>query len=139
MEIILKFAEVIETKNIQDFFLKYLKEDNPWIVNGEFLCPFGIEWAIKRKQIIILKYKNDILWALRFYFRKRDGIVSLYQFALNEDIIWKWLIKKMLQKTWYNKFESICFKDSYFNNYYLKSWWKFDRSDTKFNYWIMEV
>jgi len=131
----LKIAEKIETKKVQEFFEKHLDKNNPWITNEEFLCPFGIEWAINRKQIVILKNEEKIVGALRFYPRKRDNIVSVYQFALDEKFRWRWLIKKILEKTWYKSFEVNCFINSSFNEYYEKSWCKLDSSDEKFNYW----
>ncbi len=122
MNLTLKTATKQETKLVQDFFAKNLTKDNPWITNEEFLCPFWVEWAINRKQVVILKYEEEIVWALRFYPRKRDNIVSVYQFALDERFRWKWLIKKMLEKTWYKVFEVNCFSDSSFNEYYKKTW-----------------
>ena len=130
MKLILKIAEKTEIKKVQKFFEKYLNENNPWITNWEFLCPFWIEWAINRWQVVILKDKENIVWALRFYPRKRDNIVSIYQFALDENFRWKWLIEKMLRKTWYKNFEVACFINSEFNEYYKKTWWiEFSRNE----------
>jgi len=139
MKIILKLSETNEIEQVQNFFWEYIKEWNSWIVSNEFLCPFWIKWAIKRKQIIILKYENNILGALRFYHRKTDNIVSVYQFALYESITWKWLIKKMLEKTWYKSFETTCFLNSGFNNYYMKTGWKLVKKDNIYNYWLMNL
>jgi len=135
----LKIAEKIETKKVQEFFEKHLDKNNPWITNEEFLCPFGIEWAINRKQIVILKNEEKIVWALRFYPRKKDNIVSVYQFALDKDFRWRWLIKKMLEKTWYKVFEVNCALNSNFNDYYKKNWWKLEKNDRKFNYWRFKL
>ncbi len=139
MKLILKIAEKNEIKKVQDFFWKYLDKNNSWIVNEEFLCPFWVEWAINREQIAILKDNEKIIWALRFYPRKRDSIVSVYQFALEEKFRWKWLTKKMLQKTWYKIFEANCFLVSDFNEYYKKTGWILEKFDKKFNYWRIEI
>ena len=139
MNLILKIAQKAETKKIQNFFAKYLQKWNPWIVNEEFLCPFWVEWAVNRKQVVILKFEEKVVGALRFYPRKRDNIVSVYQFALEERFRWKWLIKKMIQKTWFKYFESTCFVDSSFNDYYQKTGWKLEKSDEKFNYWRFKI
>lgn len=139
MKLTLKLAEETEIKPIQTFFKRYLNKNNPGIVNGEFLCPFWVSSAIKRKQMIVLKNWFQILGALRFYPKKTDNIVSLYQFALSEKIRWKWLIKTMIWKTWYKSFEINCFLNSDFNEYYNKTWWKLEKSDNKFNYWIINI
>ncbi len=139
MNLTLKTATKQETKLVQDFFAKNLTKDNPWITNEEFLCPFWVEWAINRKQVVILKYEEEIVWALRFYPRKRDNIVSVYQFALDERFRWKWLIKKMLEKTWYKVFEVNCFSDSSFNEYYKKTWWELKSDDGDMKIWGIEI
>jgi uncharacterized membrane-anchored protein len=43
-----------------------------------------VEGAVNRKQFVILKFEEKVVGALRFYLRKRDNIVSVYQFALKE-------------------------------------------------------
>ncbi len=141
MKLILKIAEDKEIKLVQDFFKKYLgdfeiflQDDSTWIISYEFLCPYWVKWAVKKGNVVILKNDNKIYWALRFYPRKRDNITSIYQFALDKKVRWKRLIFKMLEKTWYENFESTCFLNSKFNEYYKKLWWKLKRSDDKFNY-----
>jgi len=139
MKLTLKIAEDFEIKSIQLFFKIYLDSDTDWIVNEEFLCPFWVSAAVKRKQMVILKEWIRILGALRFYPRKSNNWVSIYQFALNEKIRGKWMIKKLLEKTSYKNFDLTCFVDSNFNEYYKKTWWILEKSDEKFNYWRMEI
>jgi hypothetical protein len=78
MKLILKIADKSEIKSLQLFFSLHLNEKTPWIVNWEFLCPFWVEGAVKRNQVVILKNGLKIIWALRFYPRKRDNLVSVY-------------------------------------------------------------
>jgi len=141
MQILL--AQPFQTKQVQNFFKKYLDKNSPWITNEEFLCPFWVSANIKKWQVMIIQYEEKILGALRFYPRKREKIVSVYQFALDECIRWKWFIKKNLEqiskKTWYNIFESNCFLDDSFNNYYKKTWWILKKSDEKINYWEIKI
>jgi hypothetical protein len=139
MIIKLKIAQKSEIKEVQCFFNRYLLKWNSWIVNEEFLCPFWIEGAINRGQVTILKYEGNIIGALRFYTRKKDNITSIYQFALDERFRWKWLIKKLLKKTWVKYFESTCFVNSSFNDYYKKTGWKLEKTDEKFNYWNLVI
>ena len=103
------------------------------------MCPFWVEWAVNRKQVVILKYEEKIVWALRFYPRKRDHIVSVYQFALDEKFRWKQLVKKMLEKTWYKIFEVNCFSDSSFNEYYKKTWWELVGDNGEMKVWRLEI
>ena len=72
---------------------------------------------------------------MRFYLRKRDNIVSVYQFAIDKDFRWKQLVKKMLEKTWYKTFEVGCYSESNFNSYYEKTWWKLVSDDWKIKTW----
>jgi len=139
MKLILKIAEESEIKSLQLFFKLYLDEENDWIVNWEFLCPFWIAAAVKRKQMIVLKEGIRIVWALRFYPRKDNIWVSVYQFALAEKIRWKWLIGKMLKKTWYKNFDLTCFINSNFNKYYKKTGWNLVKNDEKLNYWSLGI
>ncbi len=139
MIITIKFAEELEIKQVREFFKNMLFWKEYILTNYELTCPFWLSSAIKRNEVIILKNWDEILWWLRFYKRKTDDIISLYQFALDEKIRWKWLIKKMLEFTWYKFFESISFKDIDFNKYYEKTWWQLDKNDDKFNYWILSI
>lgn len=139
MNLTLKTATKSETKLVQDFFAENLAVDNPWITNEEFLCPFGVEGAIRRNQVVILKFGEEIVWALRFYPRKRDKIVSVYQFALDKKFTGKWLVKKMLEKTWYKVFEVNCFSDSSFNEYYKKTWWELISDNGKMKVWKIKI
>ncbi len=139
MKLILKIAEKSEIKSLQLFFKLYLNEETDWIVNWEFLCPFWIAAAVKRKQMVILKEGIRIVGALRFYPRKNNIWVSVYQFALAEKVRWKGLIKKMLEKTWYKNFDLTCFVNSEFNKYYEKTSWELEKKDEKFNYWSLEI
>jgi len=139
MKLTLKIAEEFEIKSTQLFFKIYLDSETDWITNEEFLCPFWVSANIKKWQVVILKNWIRIIWALRFYPRKREKLVSVYQFALDEKFRWKWLIKKMLEKTWYKDFELNCFINSEFNEYYKKTWWNLEKIDNKFNYWRIKI
>lgn len=130
----IKLAIKLEINKTLAFFEKYISQKTDWIFWWELLCPFWLKWAIIRNQVIVIKENNNILWFLRFYIKK-NNIVSVYQFALNEEIRWKWIIKKCLEITWYKDFETMCPKNSDFNNYYKKTWWNLFKNDDNFNYW----
>jgi len=122
-------------KQIVSFFEEYLDESNEAITGREFFCPFGVKAAVQRKQVIIVLENEKIVAALRFYPRKRDNIVSIYQFAIDENNRWKDLLKKMLIKTGYKTFEVICPLDSVFNEYYKKTNWTLKTKNEEYNYW----
>lgn len=131
----IRLGSKTEINEINSLSSKYLNETTDWIFWYELLCPFWLKWAVIKSQVIIVKENEKIKWFLRFYPRKRDNIVSIYQFALNEDIRWKWIIKKCLEKTWYKIFEIQCKKNINFNNYYKKTWWELFKEDENFNYY----
>ena len=135
-----EFAGEQYEKNINIFFGKYLDKNNDAITCKEFLCPYGVKAAIKRRQIIVIFNDDEkIIAAVRFYPRKRDGAVSVYQFAIDEKHRRKGLLKKMLIITGYSLFEILCPLNSEFNNYYKKTSWDLKMSDKKYNYWNLSL
>jgi len=135
-----KIASEQNENEINIFFEKYLDKNNDAITCEEFLCPFGVKAAIKRKQIvIILDNARTIVAATRFYPRKRDNIVSLYQFAIDKKYRGQNFLKKMLFVTVFKNFEVICPLNSKFNDYYKKTDWVISNKDSKFNYWRLSL
>lgn len=126
------------TNELGIFFTKYLDASNPAIYSPEFFCPLGVKAAAKRGHIIVCLDKNYIVAALRVYPRKKDTIVSLYQFAIHENYRGQGLLQKMLKFTGFNKFEILCPKYIAFNFFYQKTGWVLTHSDDKYNYWIIE-
>ncbi|EKE28658.1 MAG: hypothetical protein ACD_3C00035G0008 [uncultured bacterium (gcode 4)] len=135
----IKFAEAADKNKAIGFFLKNVLKDNDAVISYEFLCPYWVSAAIDRGQIIIITCRDEVIWWLRFYARKRDKVVSLYQFAIDKDFRSRWLVKKMLEFTWYASFEGACLKLSGFNDYYRKEGWENIKSDDKYNYWRYEM
>lgn len=88
------------------------------------------------------KSVNDerrIIAATRFYPRKRDNVVSLYQFAIDKKYRGQNFLKKMLFVTGYKDFEVICLLDSSFNEHCKKTKWFLSKKDEKYNYWRMSL
>ncbi len=135
----IKYAEKGQKNEVLAFFHKNIFEENDGIVNEEYLCPYWASSAINKNQIIIISYLNKVIWWLRFYPRKRENIVSVYQFAIDEKFRWKCLIEKMLEFSWYKTFESICFIESNFNEYYKKKWWENIKTDDRYNLWRYQI
>lgn len=79
---------------INAFLDDQLDKNNPAITCKEFFCPDGVKGAIKRKQVVICLDDNIVVAAIRFYPRKKDDIVSVYQFAIEEEFRSKNLLKK---------------------------------------------
>ncbi len=124
-------------KQIIDFFDNNLDKDNKAVHSREFFCPFGLRAAIKKSWVIIGIDKNEIISAVRFYPRKTDGIVSVYQFAVDEKYRGNKLVQKMLSVTGHEQFEFKCPKDIEFNNYYDKIGANIIKHDKQYNYWIL--
>lgn len=134
----IKLANYKYTEQIIKFYDKYLDKNNEAIHSGEFFCPFGVKLAIKRNQLIIILDENKLVSVVRFYPRKRDNIVSVYQFAVDEKYRWKKLLQKMLEFTECKEFEFVCPKNIEFNNYYRKIGANILKQDEKNNYWALK-
>jgi hypothetical protein len=135
----LTFATKDDSKEVVNFLEKYIKKSEFTEFNYELFCPYWIRWAILRDEVIILKDNNGVVWALRFYPRKRDNIVSVYQFAIEKDMRWKWLIKRMLKFTWYDFFQSEVPVSSYINDYFKKQNWELIQTKGNFNTWQIKI
>jgi len=135
----IKLANNINTEEIIQFFKKHLNKNIDAITSKEFFCHLGLKGAIKRKQVIICIFHNKIIGAIRFYPRKTDNIVSVYQFAVAINHRGKKLFQQMLIMTGYKIFEVLCPLKSEFNNYYKKTKWVLKKQNTKYNYWILTL
>lgn len=131
----LTFATKEDSENLITFFNKHINKNDFEECYYEYFCPFWLKAAIKREQVIVLKENEEVLWALRYYPRKRDNKVSLYQFALDEKVRSKWILNKMLKFTWYSCFWFQVQKDMKLNEYFKKQNRDLREVDTKFNYW----
>lgn len=127
------------TKQIIDFFDNNLDENNKAVHSREFFCPFGVKGAIKKEWIVIGIDEDKIISAVRFYPRKTDGIVSVYQFAVDDKYRGSKLLQSMLKLTEFNQFEFKCPKEIEFNTYYDKIGAKLSKEDEIYNYWILEL
>ena len=117
------------------FFNEHLDSNNSAIYSEEFLCPLGIKAAVNRKQMIVAVVDGQLVGAFRFYRKKTQNKISLYQFALREDYRGKSLLKKMLQTINDVPIVALCPFDSEFNYYFIKTGWKQQRQIDEFNVW----
>ena len=104
----IKIAEENEIFEIQKFFERHLDRKNKAIYSEEFFCPFGISANIKRRQMLVIFDDDKVVGALRFYPRKKDKIISIYQFAIDENYRGKNLMNKMLEFLGYKEYEVLC-------------------------------
>jgi len=121
--IIIRLANDDDLEHVKSFFSLYLLQDNKAIYNAEFLCPFGLKYAVKRKNVILAISGDSIVGALRFYTSKRNNTTSLYQFAISPDLRKIGLLKNMLSLLINMEFIVKCPKDLAFNEYFLKTGW----------------
>lgn len=135
----LVFATENDSENLIIFFNNHINKNDFDECYYEYFCPYWLRAAIKRDQVIILKDNETILGALRFYFRKTDNKVSLYQFALDKKVRSKWVLNKMLKFTWYSSFRFQVLKDMKLNDYFKKKNWSLLETDLRFNYWEINI
>jgi hypothetical protein len=129
MTITIDLAKKHETQSVIDFFARNLDNNNDWIYNKEFLCPHWTRWAIIKHEIVVIKEKDEIIWACRFYKQKRKQILSLYQFAIEKNKRWTGLVKDMLDFIGYPIIHTRCSWNAKFNNYYMNTWRKLLKED----------
>ncbi len=134
-----KFAKTEDIEKVTYFFKEHIKSDNDAINSREFLCPIGLKIAIKNNNVIICIKNDIIIGGLRFYIRKKDNIVSLYQFAIIKDYRGKNILNQMLRKTNCYIFESICHRNSNFNQYYKKTGWILKKQNVNLNTWTITI
>ena len=129
----IKFASHKDENELQSFFSKCLSVNNKAIYNEEFLCPYGVRFAIKRRDVIIAVVDTEIIGALRFYIRKRENKISLYQFAVASNYRGLGILRKMLQKLSGKEIIVKCPINLFFNDYYVKTGWSLINHNDIFN------
>ncbi|WP_341279719.1 N-acetyltransferase [Paenibacillus sp. FSL H8-0537] len=130
----LKIASNVYGHQTVSFFNSYLRRDNDAIYSFEFFCPDGVKAAIGRKQILLALDNQRIVGALRFY-KKKSGVISLYQFAIDEAYRKQNLLVAMLEMIKVSSVESLCPINSTFNDYYRKSGWSLSGQFKNLNRW----
>ncbi|CCO22293.1 alanine racemase [Maridesulfovibrio hydrothermalis] len=129
-------AEQKDTQRIIAFFKAYLHDNNPAIYSQEFLCNYGLSGAIKRQSVIVAYERDSIVAACRYY-RRKNGDISLYQFAIREDSRGRHLLIHMLKTLGNVCVHSKCPAEIGFNNYYKKTGWHLEKNDGEYCHWIM--
>ncbi|RKL66550.1 N-acetyltransferase [Salipaludibacillus neizhouensis] len=110
--------------DVMAFFNEILDRNNSAIYSEEFLCPLGIKAAIRREQMIVATVEDQVVGAVRFYRKKTQNKISLYQFAVSEGYRGKGLLKTMLKTINDLPIVVLCPTDSKFNDYYYKTEWR---------------
>ncbi|XEC97476.1 GNAT family N-acetyltransferase [Paenibacillus tarimensis] len=132
-------APISSSPLVVAFFEIYLFPDNDALYSPEFLCTDGVKAAIRRREVLIAIADNRIIGAIRFYRKKKQNIVSLYQFAIAEGYRGQGLLKQMLKAINEISIEVLCPISSSFNNYYHKTGWKLLQNSEKFNRWNLQL
>ena len=130
------FANPTQIPEVVSFFNGNLDSNNSAIYSPEFLCPHGIKAAIRRKQMIVATVNGQVVGAFRFYRKKTQNNISLYQFAVSEIYRGQGLLKKMLETINDLPIISLCPTNSNLNNYYVKSGWYLQEQSGEFNVWV---
>ena len=130
------FANPTQIPEVVSFFNENLDSNNSAVYSQEFLCPLGIKAAIRRKQMIVATVNGQVVGAFRFYRKKTQNKISLYQFAVSEIYRGQGLLKKMLETINDLPIISLCPTDSNLNDYYVRSGWYLQEQSEEFNVWV---
>ncbi|WP_442602404.1 GNAT family N-acetyltransferase [Paenibacillus sp. KN14-4R] len=133
----IEIAKITRTNEIIEFFDLHLSRDNDAIYSPEFFCKDGVRAAVRNGRVLIACNGEHIVAALRFYKRKTQDILSLYQFAIDEPYRGKGLIQKMLSSLQSGNVEVCCPSSSVFNAYYVKTGWTILTRDEKLIRWVL--
>ncbi|CAI8942270.1 GNAT family N-acetyltransferase [Brevibacillus sp. IT-7CA2] len=131
-----RFAVVEDIKQLEPFFSKHITRENKAVYNEEFLCPLGLRAAVKRQSVVVMNIEDIIIAAARIYLKK-NGTISLYQFAVEEQYRHKNLMRYLLSQIGYPIF-SACPSNLEFNHYYMDSKWSFVETKKGMNIWKLE-
>ena len=131
-------ASPIEIHKVNSFFKEHLNPDSSELYSAEFLCPLGIQAAIRRNQMVVAVVDGEIVGAMRFYPKKTTNTISLYQFAISNEHRGKGILKKMLLFIKAVPINALCPVASEFNNYFLKTDWQLQKKRGEYNEWIFQ-
>lgn len=129
-------ANPTHISEVVTFFNENLDRNNSAVYSEEFLCPLGIKAAIKRKQMIVATVEGKVVGAFRFYRKKTQNKISLYQFAIGEVYRGQGLLKTMLQMINDSPVTALCPTDCVFNAYFHKMDWELHEQSKAFNVWV---
>ncbi len=85
--------------------------------------------------MIVATVEGQVVGAFRFYRKKTQNKISLYQFAISEVYRGQGLLKKMFKTINDLPIVALCLTDSDFNEYYYKSGWNLQEQSGEFKIW----
>lgn len=129
-------ANPTHISEVVTFFDENLDRTNSAVYSEEFLCPLGIKAAIRRQQMIVATVEGQVVGAFRFYRKKTQNKISLYQFAISGVYRGQGLLNKMLKTINDVPIAALCPTHSDFNEYYHKSGWNLQEQSDEFNIWV---
>lgn len=129
-------ANPAHISEVVSFFNENLERNNSAVYSEEFLCPLGVKAAIRRKQMIVATVEGQVVGAFRFYRKKTQNKISLYQFAISEVYRGEGLLKKMFKTINDLPIVALCPTDSDFNEYYYKTGWNLQEQSDEFKIWV---
>ncbi|MDV2884769.1 N-acetyltransferase [Alkalihalophilus pseudofirmus] len=133
MEIAL--ANLSHVSEVITFFNENLDTNNSAVYSKKFLCPLGMKAAIRRNQMMIATDQGQVVGAFRFYRKKTQKQISLYQFAISESHRGQCLLIDMLKTINDLPILVSCPTSSNFNEYYYKAGWVLQEQNTEFKIW----
>ncbi|MDH5160618.1 GNAT family N-acetyltransferase [Heyndrickxia oleronia] len=132
-------ANPTHISEVVTFFNENLDRNNNAVYSEEFLCPLGIKAAIKRKQMIVAIVEGQVVGAFRFYRKKTQNAISLYQFSISKEYRGQGLLKRMLKTINDLPIIAFCPTVSAFNDYFRKTDWELQQQSEMFNVWVHNV
>lgn len=133
-----RLATVSDTSAVIEFFSQQLQDIEIDLAFREFTCQLGLRAAIRRKEVLVCVDQDCLIAAARFYRRKRDHRISLYQFAVDPNYRGLHLISHLLMLLDADVIAK-CLKQANLNYFYQRNGWSLIDTDNRFNYWLFSV
>ena len=131
------FANLHHISEVVSFFNENLDSNHSAVYSEEFVCPLGIKAAIRRNQMIVATVEGQVVGAFRFYRKKTQNKISLYQFAIRGDYRGQGLLKKMLKPINDLPIMILCPMNSDFNDYFRKTGWSLQEQNEEYKIWVI--
>ncbi|MFD2168585.1 GNAT family N-acetyltransferase [Tumebacillus lipolyticus] len=130
-------APRVFANDVVRFFATHVRAEEHPGISPEFLCPDGVRAAVQRRQLLLAIEDDQIIGALRF-FPKKNGRVSVYQFAVAERYRGNDLLQKMLTEIACQGFDALCPASSALNGYFDHKGWQLTEAGKRGNRWTLD-
>lgn len=112
-----------ETEDTIQFLNRYRQAIMVSAPGREMLCNQGTRSAIRKGLVVVARYDTGLIGAMRYYRRKSNSVVSVYQFAVDASYRGYGVFDGLLLHTGGDAFEAACLQDAPIVQYFHARGW----------------